>query len=85
MKPMSDITFETVVARLGSRLATPVTRLTPATPLTSLAVDSLELVELIIDLQEEYGVRFSQAELAAAGTVDDLVALLRGKAHAAQG
>lgn len=82
---MPDITFEAVVARLGARLATPVARLTPTTPLTSLAVDSFELVELVIDLQEEFGVRFSQAELVGARTLGDLVALLRGKTHAAQG
>jgi acyl carrier protein len=82
---MPDITFEAVVARLGSRLAIPAARLTPTTPLTSLAVDSFGLVEIVIDLQEEFGVRFGQAELVGARTLGDLVALLRGKTRAAQG
>jgi acyl carrier protein len=78
---MTPVTFEAVVARLP----VPAAQLTPATPLTSLAVDSFELVELVIDLQEEFGVRLSQADLVGARTLGDLVALLRGKTHAAQG
>jgi acyl carrier protein len=82
---MADITFEAVATRLGEHLSIPAARLRPTTPLAGLAVDSFELVELVIDLQEEYGVRFSQAELGAARTLGDLVALLEGKTHAAQG
>jgi acyl carrier protein len=81
---MPDVTFDAVAARLGTRLRVPAARLSPKTPLAGLAIDSFELVEMVIDLQEEFGVSFSQAELGGARTLGDLVALLQGKTHAAQ-
>jgi acyl carrier protein len=35
------------------------------------------LVELVIDLQEEFGTYFSQEELREIGTIGELVALLQ--------
>ena len=46
------------------------------TVLTDLVVDSFRLVELAIDLQEEYDVMFGQADMVGLRTVDDLVTLV---------
>jgi acyl carrier protein len=81
--PTSTVTFDAVAARLGTLLAVPANRLTPKTCLADLAADSFELVELVIDLQEEFGVTFTQADLRPILTLGDLVALLRVHADAA--
>lgn len=80
---MPDVTFAAVADRLGSLLPAPAGGLTADTPLTRLAGDSFALVELVIDLQDEFGVQVSQAEFAEVRTLGELVAVLRGAADAA--
>jgi acyl carrier protein len=80
---MPDVTFAAVADRLGALLPVPAGGLTADTPLTRLAGDSFAMVELVIDLQEEFGVQVSQAEFAAVDTLGELVAVLRGAADAA--
>jgi acyl carrier protein len=77
--PMPTITFDTVAARVAALLRRPVDDLTPRTRLADLAPDSFTLVEVVIDLQEEFGVTFTQAELRPVVTLGDLVDLLRGR------
>jgi acyl carrier protein len=81
--PAPTVTFETVAARLGNRLSVPPASLTPRTALADLAGDSLDLVEMLIDLQEEFGVSLTQADLRTVLTLGDLVALLGPQSHAA--
>jgi acyl carrier protein len=76
-------TFDAVAARLSALLSVPAAKLTPRTCLADLAADSFELVEIVIDLQEEFGVTFTQADLRPVLTLGDLVTLLRGQTHAA--
>lgn len=45
-------------------------------PLFSLVASSFRIVELVIELQEEYGVRFHQADMNRVSTVGDLVELV---------
>ena len=52
-----------------------------ALPLRDLVADSFALVELVIALQDELGVRLSHEDLAHVDTVGDLVAVLV-RAHA---
>lgn len=47
--------------------------------LTDLVTDSFRLVELAIDLQEEYDVMFGQADMKDLRTVGDLVALVHSR------
>jgi acyl carrier protein len=79
--PVPTITFDTVAARLGAILSVPASRLTPRTFLADVAADSFELVEIVVDLQEEFGVTFTQADLRPILTLGDLVALLQGRRH----
>ncbi|MET7801228.1 acyl carrier protein [Streptomyces decoyicus] len=57
--------------------------ITPTTPFTDLDLDSLVLVELAVILSRTYGVPVDESELAEAGTVDEVVALLATKRTAA--
>ncbi|GAB1640690.1 acyl carrier protein [Krasilnikovia sp. MM14-A1259] len=49
------------------------------TEIAALPVDSFALVELVIELQELYGVRFGHDEMRALHTVGDLAALIRAR------
>ncbi len=47
--------------------------------LTDLVNSSFLLVEMVIELQEEFDVRFQQADLADVETVGDLIELVVGR------
>jgi len=49
---------------------------TPATPLNSFGVDSLVLIDLIFDLEQEFGVKLSAEDLMNMRTVGDLTAFM---------
>ena len=68
-----------VRARIASVLNQSPERVRDDVALSDLAVESLTLVELAIDLQEDFHVRFGHEELAGVQTVGDLVALVVGK------
>jgi acyl carrier protein len=71
------VTFDAVAMRIAAVLHVPATVLTPQTTIKDLAADSFMLVEMIIDLQEEFDAVFTPARLQAVGTLDELVELLR--------
>lgn len=82
--PMPPITFDVVAERIGELIPSTRGALTPQTPVTNLGVDSVALVEMVIDLQEEFDVILTHADLQRVDTIADLVALLaqdRGNAH----
>jgi acyl carrier protein len=70
----------TIEDRARSRIATllhlSADELEASTPLTALAADSLDLVEVAIALEEEFGVSLRHDELEAVHTVGDLVAAI---------
>jgi len=68
-----------VRARIASVLSQPAERVRDDVPLTDLVVESLTLVEMAIDLQEDFDVRLGHEELAGVETVGDLVELVAGK------
>jgi acyl carrier protein len=73
----TTITFDQVAERVSATLSVPVEKLTPDTSLDELAVDSFRLVEMVVDLQEEFDSMFTQAELKQLSTLGELVELLR--------
>ncbi|HEX2313482.1 MAG TPA: phosphopantetheine-binding protein [Thermomonospora sp.] len=75
--PAPALDFAQVTERISGVLSIPAADLTPQTPLRSLTMDSFVLVELIVDLQEEFDAVFSQAELKEVETLGELVDLLR--------
>lgn len=71
------ITFDAVAERISAVLSIPRDRLTPQSTLADLAADSFLLVEMVVDLQEEFDSVFTQAELRQVAELGDLVALLQ--------
>lgn len=69
-------TYELVAERISIMSGTPVEKLSPDMTLHELALDSFRMVEMAIDLQEEFDAIFSQEALQRAGTVADLVDLI---------
>jgi acyl carrier protein len=79
------ITFECVAERISETLNVPAATLTPETTLRDLAADSFLLVEMAVDLQEEFDAIFTQAELREVANLGQLVDLLRGPARPSRG
>ncbi|WP_438297473.1 4'-phosphopantetheinyl transferase superfamily protein [Streptomyces sp. HUAS TT7] len=74
--PVPALTFADVAERVTSTLSIPVEKLTPETKLRELAADSFLLVEMAVDLQEEFDTVFTQHELREVITLGDLAALV---------
>ena len=74
---MSEITFAAIAARISTLVRVPSAELTPQTALRDLVRESFALVELVVDLQEEFAVFFTQEDLREVVTLGDLTALLR--------
>ena len=53
--------------------------ITPETELKSLGIDSLDLVEIVMEAEEEFGVAFSNDELNNFTTVNDVVNAIKSK------
>jgi len=78
--PSTVVTFDAVADRIAEVLRVPVSSLTPQTTLKDLAADSFMLVEMIVDLQEEFDATFVQAQLREVSCLADLVGLLQDTA-----
>jgi acyl carrier protein len=65
-----------VRGRLAALLRTDPERITRGTALADLGLDSLDLVELVMDLEEEFGVPISDDEAGRIKTVEDLIRLI---------
>jgi acyl carrier protein len=79
---MSTIDPATVRKRIADTLQLPLAKLTDERLLTDIVRESFAMVEMVIDLQEEFGVRLDQAELKQLKTVADLTALVAAKSAA---
>jgi acyl carrier protein len=77
---MSVPTTEEVVARIAEVLGVPQARARPEVPLADLVAESYSLVEMAVELQDDYDVIFTQADLSSVSTVGDLVELVRSRA-----
>jgi acyl carrier protein len=71
------VSTDAVMNRIAQVLDLPASELSADTPVRSLVRESFMLVELVVDLQEEFGSYFTQAELRTVETVGQLVALLQ--------
>ena len=69
-------TTEEICGRIAEALGVRAERVTPDAALTDLVSDSYRLVEMAIELQEDYDVVFTQADLSAVTTVGDLTRLV---------
>ena len=71
------LSFEQITERISQTLSIPVERLKPETTLKELAADSFLLVEMVVDLQEEFGTTFGQADLLAVTNLGELADLIQ--------
>lgn len=69
----SDNFLETLKAKANGK------DVTPESALKDLGIDSLDLVELVLDAELEYGVTFSNDELTSFKTVKDVMEALDKK------
>ena len=76
---MTAPTTDEVVGRIADTLGIPLSRAQPEAALADLVSDSYRLVEMAIELQDEYDVIFTQADLSAVSTVGDLAELVRSR------
>lgn len=79
---MQTISYDAVAERIYQILSVPAGTLTPETRISELVADSFQLVEMVIDVQEEFDVVFTRSQLTEVGTVHDLVELLRAESGA---
>ena len=70
---MSVPTVEEIVGRVAE------SRVRPEVQLADLVSDSYLLVEMAIELQDDYDVIFTQADLSSVSTVGDLAELVRSR------
>jgi acyl carrier protein len=76
---MPHIDTDTIRQRIAETLQLPLDKLTDDRALTDVVRESFAMVEMVIDLQEEFNVRLDQAELKQLKTVADLTALVAAK------
>jgi acyl carrier protein len=79
---MPTIDTATVRKRIADTLQLPLAKLADDRLLADVVRESFAMVEMVIDLQEEFGVRLDQAELKQLKTVADLTALVAAKCAA---
>lgn len=79
---MPTIDATAVRQRIAETLQLPLAKLADDRLLTDVVRESFAMVEMVIDLQEEFGIRLDQAELKQLQTVADLTALVAAKCAA---
>jgi acyl carrier protein len=82
MENYSMVDKTAVKEQIAAFLKQPLTRLQDDTLLTSLVVESFILVEMIIELQDAFGLRLVQEDMKHVKTVGDLTELFVSRAKA---
>ncbi len=74
---MDKNTFEHVASLLADQLGIDVAAVTPEKEVVKdFGADSLDIVEMLMGLEEEYGITVSEEDAANIKTVGDIVALI---------
>lgn len=73
---MSHTTVEAIKARISATLQIPVAKLKDDALVTDIVTESFAIVEMVIDLQEEFGIRLGQEDLQAIRTIGALTSLI---------
>lgn len=72
--------YEAVKALLAKQLRISEDKITPdASIMKDLGADSLDILQLLMSIEEDYGIVIPDEELAAFGTVGDIVAYLESR------
>lgn len=73
---MPEVTFGAVLERVATLVPLPSVAPTPETELRDIVRESFTLVEVVVDIQEEFAVFFTQEEMSEVTTLGDLTALV---------
>lgn len=76
---MSTTDAQQVRTRMAQILKQPVDRLADTAVLTDLVAESFVLVDMVIELQDDLGIRLMHDDLKAVKTVGDLLAVIASK------
>jgi acyl carrier protein len=76
-----QIDKETVMGKLAAFLRIPANRIDETMRIKGIVPDSFMLVELMIEMQEEYGIRLMQEDVENIDTVADLIQLIVSRAR----
>lgn len=72
--------YEAVKTLLAKQLRISEDKITPdASIMKDLGADSLDILQLLMSIEEDYGIVIPDEELAAFGTVGDIVAYLESR------
>lgn len=74
-----EVNFEKVKSVIVEKLGCDPDMVKPETPLLDLGADSLDAVELIMSIEEEYNVEIADDEAEAIKTVQDVLDLVKKK------
>jgi acyl carrier protein len=72
-----EVSFAAVLDRIGALVPLPSVAPTPDTALHDIVRESFALVELLVDIQEEFSVFFTHEELSEVNTLGELTALVK--------
>jgi acyl carrier protein len=70
---------DTIKSRISEILKQPLARLTDDTQLVDLVSDSFALVDLVIQLQEDFDIFLVQQDLKDVGTIGDLLKVIQSR------
>jgi acyl carrier protein len=82
---MPAVTTEAVKNRISSSLRVPLAKLGDDTPVTDVVTESFAIVEMVIDLQEEFGIKLGQEDLKTIKTFGALARIVVERARSASG
>lgn len=77
-----SIDSNTIKSRISATLQIPVSKLKDEAVITDLVTESFALVEMVIDLQEEFGIRLGQEDLKSITTIGSLTKLIAERSAA---
>ena len=73
---MSTIDVSQIKARISATLQLPVSKLQDDALISDLVTESFAVIEMVIDLQEEFGIRLGQEDLKELTTLGSLTTLI---------
>jgi acyl carrier protein len=80
---MATIDANAIKERISRSLHLPIAKLKDEALVKDIVTESFALVEMVIDLQEEFGIRLGQEDLKVIKTIGELTALIAERAKAA--
>ena len=71
--------FEKIKTIIKRHLLNPSTEITPEMTMSDLSLDSFDIIEIIADIEEEFGVEISDREISKIKTLQDVLDYLNNR------